>query len=233
VGQVHLVQRICHLLQQLIRFAHRRGLWWVKDELEECVFRLRQPGRYRLLRSIVGSRRQNREAVHAIASVLQSALEAHHIQARITGRPKRLLSLHRKLERPGVALDEIYDIRALRVIVDDVPTCYVALRVVHRLYLPIPGELDDYIAHPKHNGYRSLHTAVLDERGRPFEVQIRTRAMHRTAELGSAAHWRYKESTVPHPPPVPAVYSLERPVLVVKEQVADVEEPIRVEEPVR
>jgi (p)ppGpp synthase/HD superfamily hydrolase len=134
--------------------------------------------------------------------------------------------VHRKLERGGVALDEIYDIRALRIIVDDVPTCYAALRVVHRIYLPIPGELDDYIAHPKQNGYRSLHTAAFDEAGRPFEIQIRTRAMHRTAEMGSAAHWRYKESTVPLPPLEPEVLCLEPPVPAVEEQAAEVEEPV-------
>jgi GTP pyrophosphokinase len=226
VGRVHLAQRICYLLQRLIRFAHRLGLWWVNDELEECLFRLRQPDRYRSLRSIVGSRRQNREAIRAIAGVLQSALEAHHIHPRIAGRSKRMVSLHRKLERAGVVLDEIYDIRALRILVDDVPTCYATLRVVHHTYRPIPGEFDDYIAHPKWNGYRSLHTVMLDEAGGPFEVQIRTLVMHRTAEMGSAAHWLYKESTAPPPPPEPDILSLERPVPV-EVPVPEIEKPVR------
>jgi GTP pyrophosphokinase len=228
---MHVPGRIYHLLQELIRFTHRTGLWWVNDELEECLFRLRRPDRYRSLRFIVGRRRHNRATIRAIASVLQSTLEVHGIHARITGRAKRMVSVHRKLERAGVALDEIHDVRALRIIVDDVPACYAALRVIHRLYRPIPGELDDYIARPKRNGYRSLHTAAFDEAGRPFEVQIRTRAMHRTAELGSAAHWRYKESTAP--PAEPEPLTLEGTIPAALDPVTEVEEPLRIRESIR
>jgi (p)ppGpp synthase/HD superfamily hydrolase len=228
---MHVPQRIYHLLQELIRLTHRTGLWWVNDELEECLFRLRRPDRYRSLRFIVGSRRHNRETIRTIVSVLQSTLEVHGIHARITGRAKRMVSIHRKLERAGVPLDEIHDIRALRIIVDDVPTCYAALRVIHRIYRPIPGKLDDYIAQPKHNGYRSLHTAAFDEAGRPFEVQIRTRAMHRIAQLGSAAHWRYKESTAP--PAEPEALFLEGAIPVAQDQASEVDEPLRVEEAIR
>jgi GTP pyrophosphokinase len=174
--------------------AHRRGFWWIKAELEECLFRLRQPEHYRAIRSIVGSRRKNREAIRAVTELIESALKNHRIDAKVGGRAKRIVSIHRKLERTNVSLDDIYDIRALRVIVDNIPACYAALSVIHRICPPMPGEVDDYIACPKSNGYRSLHTAVLDRVGRPCEIQIRTREMHRTAEMGSAAHWRYKES---------------------------------------
>ena len=228
--QAHPAQRICRLLHRLMLFAHRRGLWWVQGELEESTFCLLQPERYRAIRALVGRRRQNREAVRGLAAVLQSALEAHQIDATVSGRPKRMFSVHRKLERSGVALDEVYDIRALRIIVTDVPACYAALNVVHQIYPPIPGELDDYIARPKRNGYRSLHTAALDERGRPFEVQIRTRAMHRTAEMGSAAHWRYKESTAPYPSldAEPAPFELRFPAPVPLEAaVEEMEESVR------
>lgn len=192
-------QGICRLLQPLTGIARRCGLWWATGELEESVFRLVQPERYRVIRSTVGSRRQNREAIRKLAVDLQYVLAAHQIEAAVTGRPKRIWSIHRKMERAGLPLDEIYDIRALRVIVDDTPTCYTALRVIHWTYDPIPGEFDDYIENPKANGYRSLHTAVLDDTGHPFEVQIRTHQMHRTAEMGTAAHWRYKESTAAYP----------------------------------
>jgi GTP pyrophosphokinase len=161
--------------------------------------------------------------------VLQSALEAEQIDATVAGRPKRMFSIQRKLERTGVALGEIYDVRALRIIVADVPACYAALNVVHQIYRPIPGELDDYIASPKGNGYRSLHTAARDERGRPFEIQIRTRAMHRTAEMGSAAHWRYKELTAAYGPldAEPAPFELRYPVPLPLETTAEeVEEPV-------
>ena len=230
VGQAHLAQRICRPLHRLMLSARRHGLWWVQGELEESLFRLLQPERHRALCALVGSRRQNRDVIRGLVAVLQSALEAEQIDATVAGRPKRMFSIQRKLERTGVALGEIYDVRALRIIVADVPACYAALNVVHQIYRPIPGELDDYIASPKGNGYRSLHTAALDERGRPFEIQIRTRAMHRTAEMGSAAHWRYKELTAPYPAvaAAPAPLELRFPTPVPLEAtVEEVEEPVR------
>ena len=125
--------------------------------------------------------------------VLREALAKAGIEADISGRPKHISSIWRKMQRKNARFDEIYDVHAVRVLVDDVADCYAALGVVHSIWRPIPGEFDDYIAVPKPNGYQSLHTAVIALDGKPLEVQIRTHAMHRVSELGVAAHWRYKE----------------------------------------
>ena len=121
-------------------------------------------------------------------------LEAEDIHAEVTGRPKHIYSIYRKMERKGLPFEQIFDVRAVRVIVDTVAQCYQTLGIVHQLWRPIPGQFDDYIAAPKDNMYRSLHTAVLADDGKTLEVQIRTREMHEMAELGIAAHWKYKEA---------------------------------------
>ncbi|AVP97352.1 GTP diphosphokinase [Ahniella affigens] len=174
--------------------ANRLGVWQVKWELEDWSFRYLQPEQYRRIAKALDERRGDRE--HFIVRVkadLLKELNAQGIQADIAGRPKHIYSIWRKMSKKQVDLDQLYDVRAVRVIVQDVPTCYAALGVVHALWPPIPGEFDDYIARPKGNNYRSLHTAVIGPDGKALEVQIRTLEMHEHAELGVAAHWRYKE----------------------------------------
>ena len=175
--------------------ANRLGIWQIKWELEDLSFRYVQPETYRELAKAMRQRRSEREKwVIKTKGELERALAENNIQAEITGRPKHIYSIWKKMQRKDVDFDQIYDIHGFRIIVETEAECYVALGVVHRLWRPIPGEFDDYVANPKDNMYRSLHTAVWSRRsGRPMEVQIRTREMHETAELGIAAHWQYKE----------------------------------------
>jgi GTP pyrophosphokinase len=181
-------------LQIYAPLAHRLGVWRIKWELEDRAFRFVDPEAYHRIAGILNERRENREeSIDRLAAILGKELTKHEIHAEITGRPKHIYSIYRKMQRKGVPLEAIYDIRALRVLVDEPADCYQVLSIVHQLWKPIPGELDDYIANPKSNGYRSLHTAVVAEENRTLEVQIRTYEMHAEAELGFAAHWRYKE----------------------------------------
>lgn len=178
--------------------ANRLGIWQLKWPLEDMALRLAEPDQYTRIAHGLAERRDEREQRLMQASKdLQETLTEAGIQAEISGRPKHIYSIWRKMQRKDVALDELYDLMALRIIVADVAACYAALGVVHGRWRHIVEEFDDYIAAPKGNFYRSLHTAILDEQGRALEVQIRTRAMHRDAELGVAAHWRYKESDAP------------------------------------
>ena len=126
-------------------------------------------------------------------ALLRGELAAVDLNAEVTGRPKHIFSIFNKMRRKQIGIDALYDIRAVRILVDSVRDCYTALGIVHHLWTPLPGEFDDYIAKPKSNNYRSLHTAVIGPEGKPLEVQIRTREMHRHSEYGVAAHWRYKE----------------------------------------
>ncbi|MEW5933319.1 MAG: bifunctional (p)ppGpp synthetase/guanosine-3',5'-bis(diphosphate) 3'-pyrophosphohydrolase, partial [Bacillota bacterium] len=174
--------------------AHRLGVWRFKWELEDLSFRYRDPERYRQLVGRVARRREEREAQLArVIEVLRERLAAAGIRADIQGRAKHLWSIHRKMVEQGRDLSDIYDLIAVRVIVDTVPDCYAALGVVHSLWKPVPARFKDFISVPKPNMYQSLHTTVIGPTGEPFEVQIRTWEMHRTAEYGVAAHWRYKE----------------------------------------
>ncbi|HEY6544425.1 MAG TPA: bifunctional (p)ppGpp synthetase/guanosine-3',5'-bis(diphosphate) 3'-pyrophosphohydrolase [Dokdonella sp.] len=174
--------------------ANRLGIWQLKWELEDLAFRFLQPDVYRRIAGLIDERRGDREAWIAVAKAqLRAALEKAGIEADIAGRPKHIYSIWRKMQRKGVEFSELYDVRALRLLVADLATCYAALGVVHTLWPPVPGEFDDYIANPKGNQYQSLHTAVIGPEGRTLEVQIRSHEMHRHAELGVAAHWRYKE----------------------------------------
>ena len=174
--------------------ANRLGIWQVKWELEDLAFRYLQPDVYRRIATLLDERRGGREAWIATAKAqLGDALTKAGLSADIAGRPKHIYSIWRKMQRKGLEFSELYDVRALRVLVDDVATCYAALGVVHTLWPYVPGEFDDYIASPKGNHYQSLHTAVVGPEGKTLEVQIRTHEMHRHAELGVAAHWRYKE----------------------------------------
>ena len=175
--------------------ANRLGIWQLKWELEDLAFRHLEPDTWRrLARELDESRAARERYIEAVKKQLGKALAAQGIGAEISGRPKHIYSIWRKMQKKQLPLDRLYDLRAVRVMVEDVAACYAALGVVHALWAPVPGEFDDYIARPKPNGYSSLHTAVVGPEGRTLEVQIRTREMHEQAELGVAAHWRYKET---------------------------------------
>jgi RelA/SpoT family (p)ppGpp synthetase len=175
--------------------ANRLGIWQIKWELEDLSFRYLEPNTYRELARAMQQKRDDREKwVTRIKYELEQELAKAGIPAEVTGRPKHIYSIYRKMKRKDVDFDQIYDLHGFRVVVESEAHCYAALGIVHGNYRPIPGEFDDYIASPKDNMYRSLHTAVLSKRsGRPMEIQIRTREMHEVAERGIAAHWQYKE----------------------------------------
>ena len=174
--------------------ANRLGIWQMKWELEDLALRYLEPETYQEIASLLAEKRAEREAYIArVIETLRQKLKEERIEAEITGRPKHIYSIYRKMKRKEVTFDLIYDVRGLRIIMDQVQDCYAVLGIVHTLWRPIPGEFDDYVAAPKENLYRSLHTAVIGPKGKPLEIQIRTREMHRVAEYGIAAHWRYKE----------------------------------------
>ena len=175
--------------------ANRLGVWQLKWEMEDLSFRFIEPETYKRIARMLDEKRFARENFIAAAITrLQEELAANGIIAEVYGRPKHIYSIWNKMRGKNIDFSEIYDVRALRVLVAEVKDCYAALGIVHHLWQPIHGEFDDYISHPKGNDYRSLHTAVMVEDGASLEVQIRTREMHRHAELGVAAHWRYKEA---------------------------------------
>ncbi len=174
--------------------ANRIGVWHLKWELEDLSFRFLEPETYKRIARMLDERRVERETfIEEAITRLKSEIGAIGIQAEVYGRPKHIYSIYNKMRSKRVDFDEVYDVRALRVLVDDVKDCYTVLGIVHHIWQPIPKEFDDYIAHPKGNNYRSLHTAVIGPGGRALEVQIRTHEMHYHSELGVAAHWRYKE----------------------------------------
>jgi len=178
----------------LAPLANRLGIWQLKWEIEDLAFRHLQPETYQRIARLLDEKRVAREQyIEEVKRQLREALAAAGIEAEVAGRPKHIYSIWKKMQRKDVPFGELYDIRAVRVLVADVADCYAALGVVHQVWTPIAREFDDYIARPKGNGYRSLHTAVIGPEGRTVEVQIRTRDMHEQAELGVAAHWRYKE----------------------------------------
>ena len=175
--------------------ANRLGIWQIKWEMEDLSFRFLEPDKYKQIARLLEEKRVEREAFIAGAiERLQSALAKTGIDAEVSGRPKHIYSIWNKMRVKRLDFSQMYDLRALRIIVDDVRACYTALGMVHEMWTPLSDEFDDYISRPKPNGYRSLHTVVADDDGRPFEVQIRTREMHQFAEYGMAAHWRYKEA---------------------------------------
>jgi GTP pyrophosphokinase len=174
--------------------ANRLGIWQLKWELEDLAFRYLQPEVYKRIARLLDERRTDREGfIRDSLAELKQLLDAAGIRAELAGRPKHIYSIWKKMQRKAVDFSDLYDIRAVRVLVDSVSDCYATLGVVHARWPHLPGEFDDYIARPKPNGYRSLHTAVLGPAGKTLEVQIRTHEMHRANELGVAAHWRYKE----------------------------------------
>jgi GTP pyrophosphokinase len=179
--------------------ANRLGVWQLKWELEDLSVRYLEPELYKKIAKLLDERRVDREQyIAAVVSQLKQVLDQAGIPAEVTGRPKHIYSIINKMKRKHLDFSELYDVRALRILIDDdkvdgIRGCYTALGLVHELWPPVESEFDDYIAHPKSNNYRSLHTAVIGPRGLPLEVQIRTREMHQYSELGVAAHWRYKE----------------------------------------
>ena len=174
--------------------ANRLGVWQLKWELEDLAFRYLEPQTYREIGKLLSEKRAaRRHTIDEVIAALQAELDAAGIEGKITGRPKHIFSIYKKMKRKGLGFEHIYDVLAVRALVGEVADCYAVLGHVHGKWAPIAGEFDDYIAKPKSNGYRSLHTAVVGPGGRNVEVQIRTFEMHELSEYGVAAHWRYKE----------------------------------------
>ena len=182
-------------LQVFAPLANRLGIWEIKWELEDLSFRFLEPDTYKQIAKLLHEKRAEREHnMHDLQQQLQNELATQKVQASVQGRPKHIYSIVKKMRGKSLDFSQVFDIRAMRVIVPNVADCYEALSWVHSRYVPIASEFDDYIAKPKSNGYQSLHTVVRDDQARPIEIQIRTQAMHDHAEHGVAAHWAYKEA---------------------------------------
>ncbi|MEN6556413.1 MAG: bifunctional (p)ppGpp synthetase/guanosine-3',5'-bis(diphosphate) 3'-pyrophosphohydrolase [Anaerolineaceae bacterium] len=176
--------------------ANRLGIWQIKWELEDLAFRYVNPVEYnKIAEKLATQRLKRQEEIQSIIRNLSALLEKSEVKAVISGRPKHIFSIYRKMQRKDGNFEAIRDLRAVRILVDDVESCYKVLGIVHMQFTPIPGEFDDYIAAKKPNNYQSLHTTVIYKDGKPLEIQIRTHEMHRNAEYGVAAHWRYKEKS--------------------------------------
>jgi GTP pyrophosphokinase len=174
--------------------ANRLGIWQMKWEMEDLAFRVLSPDLYREIAKMLDGKRIERESfIEQIVLRLKEELSAAHIVSEVQGRPKHIYSIWKKMQGKSLDFANLYDVRAFRVLVPDLKSCYATLGLVHHLWQPVPREFDDYIARPKPNGYQSLHTVVMDENGAAFEIQVRTQEMHQQAEYGLAAHWRYKE----------------------------------------
>ncbi|MBK9676157.1 MAG: bifunctional (p)ppGpp synthetase/guanosine-3',5'-bis(diphosphate) 3'-pyrophosphohydrolase [Betaproteobacteria bacterium] len=194
-GAQALRERTAHeVLELFAPLANRLGVWQLKWELEDLSLRALEPETYKTIARMLDERRLDRSRyIDEVVATLKRELAAAGIRAEVTGRPKHIYSIWNKMRRKQSGIDTLYDIRAVRILVDDVKDCYAALGIVHHLWTPLPREFDDYIAKPKANDYRSLHTAVIGPEDKPLEVQIRTFEMHQHSEYGVAAHWRYKE----------------------------------------
>ena len=189
------IQTAEETLEIYVPLAHRLGIYSIKWELEDLCLRYKEPEKYYELAEMVSQKRREREAyINQIIETLTDSLKDSNIDYEISGRPKSLYSIYKKMMRNNIVFEEIYDLTAVRVLVDTIAECYEVLGKVHSLWRPIPNRIKDYIGQPKPNGYRSLHTTVFGEDSKPFEVQIRTRQMHKECEYGVAAHWRYKEN---------------------------------------
>ena len=177
--------------------AHRLGMGSIRWELEDLSMKYLYPNEYSEISEMVAKRRNERELlVQEVKNIIEEKLKELKVQASITGRAKHFYSIFQKITRSGKSFDEIYDIIAVRILTESVEDCYTILGIIHSLFKPIPGQFDDYIAMPKSNMYRSLHTNVIGPNGEPLEIQIRTNEMHQDAEYGIAAHWYYKEGGV-------------------------------------
>lgn len=182
-------------LQVFAPLANRLGIWEIKWELEDLSFRFLEPDTYKQIAKLLDEKRVERESnMQRLREQVQTELAAQNIKASVQGRPKHIYSIVKKMRGKSLDFSQVFDIRAMRIIVSNVADCYEALSWVHSSFSPITSEFDDYIAKPKPNGYQSLHTVVRDDAGRPIEIQIRTQAMHDHAEHGVAAHWAYKEA---------------------------------------
>ena len=182
-------------LQVFAPLANRLGIWEIKWELEDLSFRFLEPETYKKIAKLLDEKRIEREVnMQRLREQLQTELAAQNVKASVQGRPKHIYSIVKKMRGKSLDFSQVFDIRAMRVIVSNVADCYEALSWIHSRYVPIVSEFDDYIAKPKTNGYQSLHTVVRDDQARPLEIQIRTQAMHDHAEIGVAAHWAYKEA---------------------------------------
>src|SRR6476646_10229373 len=190
-------QRIARQTMEIYApLAERLGIWQIKWELEDLAFKVLEPEHFRELAKLLDTRRKGREGyIERAIAELEPRLSGAGIEADLQGRPKHIYSIWKKMQRKGAEFGEIYDVYAIRILVDEVRDCYAALGIVHALWRPIPGQFDDYMAVPKNNLYQSLHTAVIALDGKPLEIQIRTHAMHQVSEVGIAAHWRYKEGS--------------------------------------
>ncbi len=182
-------------LQVFAKLANRLGIWEIKWEMEDLAFRFLEPDTYRQVACLLHEKRTEREAhVEHLRNQLEQDLNAHGLHTQVSGRPKHIYSIVKKMRGKSLGFEQVYDLQALRIMVASVPECYGALSWIHSHFTPLPQEFDDYIARPKVNGYQSLHTVVHDATGHPTEIQIRTQAMHDHAENGIAAHWAYKEA---------------------------------------
>ena len=174
--------------------ANRLGIWQMKWEMEDLAFRALSPDIYRDIAKMLDAKRiERQEFIDQIVLQLQDELKSAQIDGEVLGRPKHIYSIWKKMQGKSLDFANLYDVRAFRVLVDDVKACYAVLGIVHNVWQPVPREFDDYIARPKPNGYQSLHTVVMNDDGTAFEIQVRTHEMHQQAEYGLAAHWRYKE----------------------------------------
>jgi len=174
--------------------ASRLGIWQLKWQLEDLSLRYLEPEEYQKIAALLAERRQQREQyIEQAVTMIRGRLEEEGINATVTGRPKHIYSIYRKMTEKEREFEEIYDVRGVRILLAEVKDCYAVLGIVHSMWRPISGQFDDYIAMPKDNMYQSLHTAVIGPDGPPLEIQVRTWQMHRVAEYGIAAHWRYKE----------------------------------------
>lgn len=205
--------------------ANRLGIWQIKWELEDLCFRYLEPDTYRQVADNLAQRRADREEyVDNVINMLHENLREDGIEAEISGRPKHIYSIYKKMQRKERDFEQIYDVHGVRIIVDTIRDCYAALGIVHSLWRPVPGEFDDYIANPKENNYQSLHTAIVGPEGKPFEVQIRTHEMHYIAEYGIAAHWRYKEKLTKRDKVLEEKVRWLRSLLEWRQEVTDAEE---------
>lgn len=180
--------------------AHRLGIEWLRAELEDATFKYLRPTEYKLIAENIAQKKKQREAyINEVIGLLREKLDQFNLKAEIFGRAKHLYSIYRKMVQEGLNIDDIYDIIAFRVVLDSIKECYEALGIIHAFYKPIPGKFNDYIALPKANMYQSLHTKIIGPHGEKIEIQIRTKEMHRLAQEGIAAHWKYKEGNVFNP----------------------------------